>query len=35
VGQFKQYEGLVCDMLEIIASAGGRLLDDEAPRDAQ
>jgi multiple sugar transport system substrate-binding protein len=26
-GQFKQYEGLVCDMMEYILSAGGKVLD--------
>jgi multiple sugar transport system substrate-binding protein len=26
-GQFKQYEGLVCDMLELVASNGGTLVD--------
>ena len=26
-GQFKQYEGLVCDMLEFVWSAGGRVYD--------
>ncbi len=29
VGQFKQYEGLVCNMLELIASNGGRLVADD------
>lgn len=27
-GQFKQYEGLVCDMMEYILSNGGALIDD-------
>lgn len=27
VGQFKQYEGLVCNMLELVASNGGRFVD--------
>ena len=31
-GQFKQYEGLVCDMLEFIWSAGGRALGDQGRR---
>jgi multiple sugar transport system substrate-binding protein len=31
-GQFKQYEGLVCDMLELILSAGGRILDPDTRR---
>jgi len=31
-GQFKQYEGLVCDMLEFILSAGGRIMDPETGR---
>jgi multiple sugar transport system substrate-binding protein len=29
-GQFKQYEGLVCDMLELIASNSGTLVDAQA-----
>jgi multiple sugar transport system substrate-binding protein len=29
-GQFKQYEGLICDMLEIVASHGGTLVDARA-----
>ncbi len=29
-GQFKQYEGLVCDMMEYILSNGGRILDPES-----
>lgn len=29
-GQFKQYEGLVCDMQEFVLSNGGRLLDETA-----
>jgi multiple sugar transport system substrate-binding protein len=29
-GQFKQYEGLVCNMLELIASNGGTLVDGSA-----
>jgi multiple sugar transport system substrate-binding protein len=29
-GQFKQYEGLVCDMLELVVSNGGTLLDARA-----
>ncbi|GAB4258373.1 MAG: ABC transporter substrate-binding protein [Deferrisomatales bacterium] len=33
-GQFKQYEGLVCDMLEFVLSAGGRLLAPEGDRSA-
>ncbi len=28
-GQFKQYEGLICDMLEFIMSNGGRLIDPD------
>jgi multiple sugar transport system substrate-binding protein len=28
-GQFKQYEGLVCDMMEYILSNGGKILDAE------
>lgn len=28
-GQFKQYEGLVCTMLEFIGSAGGRLMTED------
>lgn len=28
-GQFKQYEGLVCDMMEYILSNGGKILDSE------
>jgi len=31
-GQFKQYEGLVCDMLEFIWSRGGRVLDPATGR---
>ncbi len=31
-GQFKQYEGLVCNMLEFIGSRGGQLLDEERRR---
>jgi trehalose/maltose transport system substrate-binding protein len=31
-GQFMQYEGLVCDLLEFIAGNGGQLVDDEARR---
>ncbi len=31
-GQFKQYEGLVCDMMEYILSNGGTLLDHAAGR---
>jgi len=31
-GQFKQYEGLVCDMLEFIASRGGGLVDPHTGR---
>ncbi|MFQ5896434.1 MAG: ABC transporter substrate-binding protein, partial [Nitrospinota bacterium] len=31
-GQFKQYEGLVCDMLEFIHSRGGALVDEEGAR---
>jgi multiple sugar transport system substrate-binding protein len=27
-GQFQQYEGLVCDMLEFVAANGGRFLDE-------
>jgi multiple sugar transport system substrate-binding protein len=30
--QFKQYEGIVCDMLEFVASNRGRLLDEGAGR---
>jgi multiple sugar transport system substrate-binding protein len=33
-GQFKQYEGLVCDMMEYILSNGGRILDPETGRSA-
>jgi multiple sugar transport system substrate-binding protein len=33
-GQFKQYEGVVCDMLEFVASNGGRLVDAQAGRAA-
>lgn len=29
-GQFKQYEGLVCDMMEYILSNGGEILDPES-----
>ena len=29
-GQFKQYEGLVCDMLEFVLSFGGHILDPES-----
>ncbi len=31
-GQFKQYEGLVCDMLEFILSRGGDILDPRSGR---
>lgn len=31
-GQFKQYEGLVCNMLEFIGSYGGRLVDERMAR---
>jgi multiple sugar transport system substrate-binding protein len=31
-GQFKQYEGIVCDMLEFVSSNGGRLVDETASR---
>lgn len=31
-GQFKQYEGLVCDMLEFVWSAGGKALGGEGQR---
>lgn len=31
-GQFKQYEGLVCDMMEYILSNGGTILDPETGR---
>jgi multiple sugar transport system substrate-binding protein len=31
-GQFKQYEGLVCDMMEYILSNGGYILDPESGR---
>ena len=31
-GQFKQYEGLVCDMLEFVTANGGRFLDERAVR---
>jgi multiple sugar transport system substrate-binding protein len=31
-GQFKQYEGLVCDMLEFILSAGGQIIDPDTGR---
>jgi multiple sugar transport system substrate-binding protein len=33
-GQFMQYEGLVCDLLEFVAGNGGRLVDEEAGRAA-
>jgi len=33
-GQFKQYEGLVCDMLEFILSNGGEILDPDTGRVA-
>lgn len=33
-GQFKQYEGLVCNMLEFIQSNGGRLVAEEGDRAA-
>jgi multiple sugar transport system substrate-binding protein len=33
-GQFKQYEGLVCNMLEFVASNGGSLLDARSARAA-
>jgi multiple sugar transport system substrate-binding protein len=32
VGQFKQYEGLVCDMLELVASNGGAFVDGSGRR---
>jgi multiple sugar transport system substrate-binding protein len=31
-GQFKQYEGLVCDMLEFILSGGGQIIDPATGR---
>ena len=31
-GQFKQYEGLVCNMMEYILSNGGEILDEETGR---
>jgi multiple sugar transport system substrate-binding protein len=31
-GQFKQYEGLVCDMLEFVLSAGGQIIDPDKGR---
>ena len=31
-GQFKQYEGLVCDLLEFVWAAGGRALDAQGQR---
>jgi multiple sugar transport system substrate-binding protein len=33
-GQFKQYEGLVCNMMEFILSNGGALLDEQRQRSA-
>lgn len=33
-GQFKQYEGLVCNMLEYILSNGGEILDEKTGRSA-
>lgn len=33
-GQFKQYEGLVCDMMEYILSNGGHILDPATGRSA-
>ena len=33
-GQFKQYEGLVCNMLEFIESNGGRMVDEHGVRGA-
>jgi multiple sugar transport system substrate-binding protein len=33
-GQFKQYEGLVCNMMEFILSNGGTLLDEQRQRSA-
>lgn len=33
-GQFKQYEGLVCDMMEYILSNGGMLVDDRTGKSA-
>ncbi len=33
-GQFKQYEGLVCDMLEFILGAGGHIVDPASGRSA-
>lgn len=33
-GQFKQYEGLVCNMLEFIESNGGRLVGEDGARAA-
>ena len=33
-GQFKQYEGLVCNMLEFIESNGGRLIREDGERAA-
>jgi len=31
-GQFKQYEGLVCDMMEFILGAGGHIIDPQTGR---
>jgi multiple sugar transport system substrate-binding protein len=33
-GQFKQYEGIVCDMLELVTSNGGRFVNASAGRAA-
>jgi multiple sugar transport system substrate-binding protein len=33
-GQFKQYEGLVCDMMEFILSNGGYIIDPETGKSA-
>ena len=33
-GQFKQYEGLVCNMMEYIASRGGKIWDEQALKSA-
>lgn len=33
-GQFKQYEGLVCNMMEFILSNGGTFVDDDTGRSA-
>jgi multiple sugar transport system substrate-binding protein len=33
-GQFKQYEGLVCDMMEYVLSRGGRILNPETGKSS-